>query len=186
MKHIKALLLVFLSLFTAIFTVACKDDNDLEPFESKELVGIAIYQYSEENKNWDKIKKNPERINNYIETKDGTLFYGEEPEMLFYVYSTKTLSENSVNEDFISNTTKSPVTFDNKTLNIKLERFKESTSILIYFIYKLESGKFTLTYNSSKDNISENETSIILETENNYFTTINLTLCTNLSSKNEY
>jgi len=58
--------------------------------------------------------------------------------------------------------------------------------LLIYYIYKLDSGDYYLEYKDSKNSITNETETIELDITNNNFSKIKLTLETNLTIKNEY
>ena len=165
--------------------IACSKKKS-EPTETKQFVGIAIYQKLNENLNWSKFSEKPNAINNIISTKDNKIEVDENPELLFYVYSQNEITTNLSNSDFISNTTIDTVSIKDNTLSFRFERIIEDTEILVYYIYKLKTNDYYLEYISTKSNITKDSESFEFDISNNSFQKIKLTLETNLTIKKEY
>ncbi len=184
MKNIKQIITLILISFLLPFSlVACSDNSD---DNNKLFVGVAIYQKQENNLNWAKFNAKPNAINNIISTEDNKIKLEDELEPLFFVYSINEIPSTIKDSDFISNTTRDKVKLNNNTLSFRLERIIEDTEILIYFIYKLESGDYYLEYKEIKTNISKSTEMFELSIINDNFSKINLTLETNLTINDEY
>lgn len=165
------------------FSCSCTPNNPT--YDDANLVGVAIYQNAPENNKWNVVENNKSIINNLIETKENKIVYNENPEFLFFIYSQNILNNSSKNTDFISNTTRDNVYFEDSILTFNIERIAEPTDILIYFVYK-ENNTYYLKFIKEVNNISNEIASIVLKTKHPNFTAINLTLSTNLSVKKEY
>lgn len=184
MKCLKTILIVLLVAFLPFLYSACskKDDNQ----ESKVFVGIAIYQRLDGNLNWEKFNNKQNAVNNLISTQNNKIALDEEPELLFFVYSQSTITSNTTDDDFISNTTRDKVTIKDDSLSFRLERIIEDTDIMIYYIYKLKNGDYYLEYKDTKTGLSKETEYFELDLTNNTFSKIKLTLETNLTIKDEY
>lgn len=184
MKNFKTLLsIILIALILPISCLACSNKNDED---EKIFVGIAIYQKIQNNLNWSKFNAKHSAINNIISTSEDKISVNEEPELLFYIYSQKEITSNINDDDFISNTTRDKVKLNDGTLSFRLERIIEDTEILIYYIFKLDSGDYYLEYKDSKTNITNKTETINLDITNSNFSKIKLTLETNLTIKDEY
>lgn len=183
MKRLKTILALIIAALLPTTFSACSKPN--EP-STKKFVGIAIYQNLNDNLNWSKFNEKHNSINNIISTKDNKINVDEEPTLLFFIYCQNEITSTLNDDAFISNTKRDCVELKDKNLSFRFERIIEDTDILIYYIYKLNTGDYYLDYKDSKSNIT-NETEIIeLEIENTSFTNIKLTLETNLTIKDEY
>ena len=174
----KKLITFVLCMLISLFSTACLSANQKN--SNPYFVGVAFYQSSHENNKWNTVKNNTSIINNMIETKDDKIVYNENPEFLFYVYSQNAISPNTEDRDYISNTTRKPVTLSNKILTFTLERLAEETDILIYFIYK-DKNSYYLKFIKEQANITNESETITLNISDKDFTQIRLTLKINLS-----
>lgn len=181
LKHIITIILITILLPFSSFACSDKNDDDENIF-----VGIAIYQKIENNLNWSKFNAKHSAINNLISTKNDKIEIDENPELLFVIYSQNEITSTSKDNDFISNTTRDKVEIKDNTLSFRFERIIEDTDILIYFIYKLESGDYYLEYKESKTNLSHDTETFELNIKNDNFSKIKLSLETNLTIKDEY
>lgn len=182
MRKIKSLISILISVIIAGFVVGCKKDTN-DTLENKDLYGIAIYQNSNENTNWSTYEKKPNKLTNLISTVDGKISYPDEPEFLFFVYSSKPINDQTNN--YISNVTfTNPEIIDN-TLTISMEKIRESTCVLICYIYK-NKDNFTLEFIQKETMSADEDKSFELNIDNPNFNKIKLNLKINLSTKKEY
>ena len=181
---IKNLITGLMCILAIFVSSACSPANiNKEP--KYEFVGIAIYQNSKENTKWINVKNDPSLINNMIETQDDKIVYKDEPAFLFYLYTQAAISTSTLNDSYISNTTRDEVTINNNTINFKMERIYEQTDVLIYFVYK-NKDSYHLNFIKEQDNISNESETIVIDIENESFNKVKIDLEINLSTKKEY
>lgn len=183
MKKIKSLISITLCIILMLFISGCKNKNDKETY--KELYGIAIYQKTNENKNWSTYSKKTNKLSNLITTTNGEIVYNEDPGFLFYVYSKSEITADLSANEFLSNTTINSPTISNNTLTFEMEKIKESSQILICYIYK-NKDNFTLEFIQKENTTPDANETIELEINNPNFSKIKLNLLINISIKNEY
>lgn len=184
MKKFKSIISLALSAIFVIFMTSCsKKSSDDE--EYKELFGVAIYQKTNENQNWNTYNKKPNKINNLFATENGEIDYYEETEFLFYIYTKNAINPETNPYDYISNTTIVSPKISENILNFSMERIKETSEVLIFYIYKTEDN-FVAEYVKNEKISSETDATIEFDFHNENFSKIKLTLALNLSTNKQY
>lgn len=183
MKKIKSIISLVLSAIFVIFISGCKEKE--EENNHKDLYGVAIYQKTNDNKNWNTYSKKPNKINNLFSTEDGEIDYFEETEFLFYVYAKNAITPETYAEDYISNTTIISPKISDNILTITMERIAETSEILIFYIYKTEDN-FIAEYVKNEKISSGTDAIIELEFNNENFSKIKLNLMQNISTNKKY
>lgn len=185
MKNIKHFICLVLSAAITFAMIGCGKTTKDEAVEYLDIYGIAIYQNSPENKNFSIYSQNPKRASNLISTINERIVYAEEPEFLFYVYTKNPINLETKSSDYISNTTIEQPTISNNAITFSLERIKESSSILIFYIYK-NKNNFMLQFIRQEDILQDSDELIEFELNNMNFSKVVINLRRNISIKNEY
>ena len=185
MKNLKSIFVILLATIIPFSFSACSKNKPKET-EIKKFVGVAIYQNLNNQLNWSKFIEKPNAINNIISTENDKIVVDENPELLFYVYTQNEITSQTIDSDYISNTTRNDILIKDNQITFHIERIFEDTDVLIYYIYKLENATYFLEYQTTKTNINAESESFDIDITHDLFSTVELKLETNLSIKKEY
>lgn len=183
MKKIWVLILVIICAVMPFVCTACSTGDDNEA-ELREVVGVAVYQNSAINEDWEMVYNNPNAINTKVFTKDGLLSYTESPPHLFYVYI-KDLTAENIQSNIETNTTIDSPEIKNSKFSLKLEVYDETSEFIIYIIEK-KYGKYILACVKTITGFMAVEEAFEIKLENANLDEVNLLVSRNLSTNDTY